>query len=289
MKKQQISQQCNRQVRMLMKKYFGNLINDALMRRPEVLSDEYTIELAQKIEQEYKEFLLDLWAHVQIDDPRTFEQVMDKQYVRISIDKEYRSKLQTAYTNALHISYWEKITHTNYRDVNRFKGLLRDYVEAILRAMTDDFLEDIKDGIVPTSYVKDIHYDVFISCNSIDYIMAKEVYEFLTEQGYNAFFAQTSISEAGDTVYKKTIDSALDNATHFVLVTSDVAHLESKWVDYEINMFQNEKLSGRKTGNIVTIADPEISVGVLPISLRVYQMLPSNAYKNSLCKFLWRN
>lgn len=286
MKKQQIAQQCNRQVRMLMKKYFGNLINDALLRRPEILSDEYALTLPEKIEQEYRSFLSDLWDH--IDDSRTFEQVMDKQYVRMSIDQEYRSKLQTAYANAKHISYWEQLSRTNYRDVNRYKGILRDYVEAILRHMTDDFLEDINEGIVQTSYVKDIHYDVFISCNSLDYILAKEVYEFLTDQGYNVFFAQTSISEAGDTVYKKTIDAALDNATHFILVTTDVAHLESKWVDYEINMFQNEKLSGRKAGNIVTIADPEITVGQLPISLRVYQILSLNAYKHSLCKFLWK-
>ena len=289
MKKQQIAQQCNRQVRMLMKKYFGNLLNDALLRRPEMLTDDYSIDLPQRIEQEYREFLADLWSHVQIDDPRPFEQIMDKQYVRMSLDSDYREKLQTAYTNAKHISYWEKLTHTNYRDVNHYKGLLRDYVEAVLRCMTDDFLEDIKEGIVPTSYVKDIHYDVFISCNSMDYLMAKEVYEFLTEQGYNAFFAETSISEAGDTVYKKTIDSALDNATHFVLVTTDIAHLESKWVDYEINMFQNEKLSGRKTGNIVTIAEPSITVGQLPISLRVYQVLPLTTYKHSLCKFLWKS
>ncbi len=288
MKKQQIAQQCNRQVRMLIKKYFGNLINDALLRRPETLTEEYSIELPQKIEQEYREFLADLWTHVQIDDPRTFEQIMDKQYVRMSIDMEYRNKLQIAYENAKHISYWEQLTRTNYRDVNRYKGLLRDYVEAVLRHMTDDFMEDIKDGIVTTSFVKDIHYDVFISCNSIDYLIAKEVYEFLTEQGYNVFFAETSISEAGDTVYKKTIDAALDSASHFVLVISDVAHLDSKWVDYEINMFQNEKLSGRKTGNIVTIADPDITVGQLPISLRVYQVLPVNTYKHSLCKFLWK-
>lgn len=288
MKKQQIAQQCNRQVRMLIKKYFGNLINDALLRRPETLTEEYSIDLPQRIEQEFREFLADLWSHIQTDDPRTFEQIMDKQYVRMSIDREYRDKLQTAYANAKHISYWEQLTRTNYRDVNRYKGILRDYVEALLRHMTNDFLEDIKDGIVPTSFVKDIHYDVFISCNSLDYLIAKEVYEFLTEQGYNVFFAETSISEAGDTVYKKTIDAALDSAIHFVLVTSDVAHLDSKWVDYEINMFQNEKLSGRKTGNIVTIADPDITVGQLPISLRVYQILSLNAYKHSLCKFLWK-
>lgn len=264
MKKQQIAQQCNRQIRLLVKKYFGSLINDAILRRLETLSEEYTIELPQKIEQEYREFLSDLWHHVQIDDPRTFEQVMDKQYVRMSVDEEYRNKLQVAYEKAKHISYWEKLTHTNYRDVNRFKSLLKDYVETLLRQMTDDFLEDIKEGIVSTSYVKDIHYDAFISCNSIDYAVAKEIYEFLTEQGFNVFYAQTSISEAGDTVYKKTIDAALDNATHFILVTTDVAHLESKWVDYEINMFQNEKLSGRKTGNIVTIVDPSITVGMLP-------------------------
>ena len=289
MKKQQIAQQCNRQMRLIVKKYFGSLINDTILRRPETLSEEYTVELPQKIEQEYRDFLSDLWNHVQIDDPRTFEQVMDKQYVRMSIDGEYRSKLQFAYDQAQHISYWEKLTHTNYRDVNRFKSQLKDYVETLLRQMTDDFLEDINEGMVQTSYVKDIHYDVFISCNSLDYVFAKEVYEFLTEQGYSVFYAQTSISEAGDTVYKKTIDAALDNATHFILVTTDIAHLESKWVDYEINMFQNEKLSGRKTGNVVTIVDSSITVGMLPISLRVYQMLSLNSYKHSICKFLWRD
>ncbi len=287
MTKQQIGWQCQRQIKVLLKKHFGNIINDALLRRPEGLDETYFIDLPHMIADEYRAFLYDIWQHVQHGDA-SFETIIDIQANLFEVDDRYNQRIRTAYIDAKRITAWELISKTNYRDVNRYKGLLYDYTNEILQRMATSFMENIKDGDSVSPYIKREKYDVFISCNSLDYLVAKEIYEFLTSQDYVVFFAETSISEAGDTVYKKTIDAAMDSATHFVLVTTDVAHLNSKWVDYEINMFQNEKLSGRKTGNVVSVVAPNIDIGMLPISLRVYHTLTLDDYKSQLCNFLWR-
>ena len=68
-------------------------------------------------------------------------------------------------------------------------------------------------------------YDVFISSKSEDYPIAREIYTFLEGQGYRVFFAEKSIPLGADSVFKKTIDSALDAAQNMIVVGSDAAHL----------------------------------------------------------------
>ncbi len=134
--------------------------------------------------------------------------------------------------------------------------------------------------------MSDMQYDVFISCKSEDYSIALEIYDFLTEKGFRVFFSEKDIAYVGDADYKNTIDNAIDMSRNLVVVASKPQFLESPWVRYEWNLFANEKLSGRKSGNLMTIVSDRIDVTELPIGLRGYQSLHLSRYKESICPFI---
>lgn len=130
-------------------------------------------------------------------------------------------------------------------------------------------------------------YDVFISSKSEDYPIAREIYTFLEGQGYRVFFAEKSIPLGADSVFKKTIDSALDAAQNMIVVGSDAAHLSEGWVHYEWNTFAVEILSGRKSkSNILTVLNDTVSINDIPIGLRSCQNLPISSYKDTICEYL---
>ena len=63
----QIEKLCESKEKELMEKYFGNLIKEAAVERPEVIGD-YTRDLPLKIEAEFKSFLEELWKEAAPDD-----------------------------------------------------------------------------------------------------------------------------------------------------------------------------------------------------------------------------
>lgn len=115
---------------------------------------------------------------------------------------------------------------------------------------------------------------VFISAKSADFGYAREVFDFLKSHGIVAFLSDESLPELGSSDYRKEIDRALDQADHMVVVTSSREHVESTWVEAEWGFFVNEKRSGRKTGNLVTIVTRDLQPKDLPPSLRYYEVLP---------------
>ena len=121
--------------------------------------------------------------------------------------------------------------------------------------------------------VTNIRYDVFISCKSEDYPFARKVYQFLREQNYNVFLADTELRKKGNAEYGEIIDEALDSATHMVIVATKPGYIMSTYVKSEWRTFIEEKRSGRKIGNIVTLI--EFSISELPISLRHFQSFSS--------------
>lgn len=130
-------------------------------------------------------------------------------------------------------------------------------------------------------------YDVFISSKSEDYPFAREIFSFLEGLGYTVFFAENSIPLGADSIFKKTIDSALDEAQNMIVVCSDPVYLQERWVHYEWNTFAVEILSGRKkNGNILTIVSSSVSINDLPIGLRSSQTLQIDSYKDTLCKYI---
>jgi hypothetical protein len=128
---------------------------------------------------------------------------------------------------------------------------------------------------------------VFISANSKDYGHADYVYQFLKNRGVDAFFCRHSLTEAGKSKFKDTIDQALDACSHLVLVTSSVENTESSWVKYEINLFTGEQIRrGERGGQLVTVRTDALDESKLAIALRQYQILDYHTELEQLPSYL---
>lgn len=125
-----------------------------------------------------------------------------------------------------------------------------------------------------------INYDVFISCKSEDYPYAHLIYKFLTDElGYVVFLADAELRKKGDAEYGEVIDEALDSAEHLILFSSKVEYINSSYVRNEWRTFLEEKRSGRKPGNILTVLK-DVTISSLPISLRHFQSFTYDRYKD---------
>lgn len=114
-------------------------------------------------------------------------------------------------------------------------------------------------------------YEIFISCNSKDYKYGRDLYDFLQKNGITSFLADKELLKLGIADYGKAIDEALEQSKHLVVVTSSVSNVEeatSPYVYYEWHTFSEEKKSGRKDGNIMTIVTNKDITKKLPIALR---------------------
>lgn len=126
----------------LLKKYFGNLIREASVERPETIG-EYTVDLPLKIEAEFRVFLENLWKQYS-DEPL----VLEEQKLRRLLTDDDREGLEVAYKDATTITLWERITRSNHEDVTHYKGLLHEFTRELLMVMRIDFLEEITGHII---------------------------------------------------------------------------------------------------------------------------------------------
>ncbi|GAA4465308.1 hypothetical protein GCM10023093_17280 [Nemorincola caseinilytica] len=114
--------------------------------------------------------------------------------------------------------------------------------------------------------------DVFISRKSQDAHYAKELYDHLCAQGLNVFESDESLPKLGNSDYRNAIDDALDACKHLIVVGSSIDNIRSEWVEHEWGSYLNEKLAGRKKGNVLTIITGNLSIAELPLSLRSHQV-----------------
>ena len=133
-------------------------------------------------------------------------------------------------------------------------------------------------------------YDVFISSKSEDYEYARDVYLFLTgpNLNYKVFLADSELRKKGVAEYGEVIDEALDSAEHLILFLSKAEYAQSSYVKNEWRTFLEEKRSGRKSGNILTILK-DVEVAALPISLRHFQSFSFAYYKGEIADFLHKS
>ncbi|MCM1449639.1 MAG: hypothetical protein NC082_04815 [Clostridiales bacterium] len=135
----QLKDRCLDKERELLDKYFGSLVDDAAIERPDTIG-EYTPELPLSIEAEYRDFLVDLWnRYVSHDKPL----VLDDAGLRLSMTEDDREGVDAAYKKARERTLWERITCTNHEDVTYYKGLLKEYTRDLLLANRLDFLGKI--------------------------------------------------------------------------------------------------------------------------------------------------
>lgn len=139
---QQIEAKCKEREEILLNKYFGNLVKEAAIERPETIGD-YSKDLPLKIEEEYFHFLKELLTEIRPGESESLESIFDKQHIGRLMTEDDREGINHAYEDATRRTLWERITQTNHKDVTFYKGLLKEYTRELLMNLRCDFLEDI--------------------------------------------------------------------------------------------------------------------------------------------------
>lgn len=114
---------------------------------------------------------------------------------------------------------------------------------------------------------------IFLSHNHKDIQLAKLIYDYLKDKEFNVFLSEETLPTLGSCDYMKEIDQALDNSKHMIIAGTSIENIMSGWVEAEWRLFINEKRSGRKTGNIITVIDNGLLPSALPMSLRYYEVI----------------
>ena len=138
----EIERLCKEKEQELLDKYFGNLVREAAIERPETIG-EYTRDLPLKIEAEYRAFLEELWKEQAPDNLKGAPLVLEEKKLRKLMTDDDRELIDEAHKDAAEQTLWERITKTNHKDVTYYKGLLQEYTRDLLMVMREDFLEEI--------------------------------------------------------------------------------------------------------------------------------------------------
>lgn len=142
MNNENVEKLCKEKEQELLNKYFGDLVIEAAIRRPETIG-EYTKDLPLKIEAEFKAYLEELWKEYAPQELKGKPLVFDEQKLRLLMTNDDREGVDAAYKDATKQTLWERITKTNHKDVTYYKGLLQEYTRELLMVMRLDFLEEI--------------------------------------------------------------------------------------------------------------------------------------------------
>ena len=136
-------QLCKQKEQELLSKYFGHLVHEAAIERPETIGS-YTQDLPLKIEAEYRAYLEELWPQVAPEQLRGTPLVLEEEKLRQLMTEDDREAIATAHRAATRRTLWERITQTNHKDVAYYKGLLQEYTRDLLLVMREDFLEEVE-------------------------------------------------------------------------------------------------------------------------------------------------
>ena len=139
---QEIASLCEEKQNQLLHKYFGNLVHEAAIERPETIG-KYIKELPLKIEAEFRTFVEELWKEYAPAELKGTPLLHEEQKLRKLMTDDDRELIDPAYKDAIEITLWERITKSNHEDVTYYKGLLLEYTRDLLMVMRQDFLEEI--------------------------------------------------------------------------------------------------------------------------------------------------
>lgn len=138
----EIEKLCKEKELNLLRNYFGNLVKETALERPETIG-VYTKDLPLKIETEYRKFLEELWKELAPEELKGMPLVLEEQKLRKLMTDDDRELIDAAHKGATEQTLWERMTHTNHKDVTYYKGLLLEYTRDLLMVMREDFLEEI--------------------------------------------------------------------------------------------------------------------------------------------------
>lgn len=135
--------------------------------------------------------------------------------------------------------------------------------------------------------INELGFDVFISCKSEDYKSAHGVFNYLKDNGFKPFIADTSIKEVGIEQYTALIGMVIDKCYRMIVYATDINYIETPYVAAEWHAFINDINTGHKpNAKILSILSPSISPHELPLWLRDKQSLTTESYKNELLNYL---
>ena len=83
-------------------------------------------------------------------------------------------------------------------------------------------------------------FDVFISFKNTgddgrradDAMLAELVYKELCARKIPTFYSNVTLLQLGESVYKRSIDGALDTAKVLVVIGTRLEYIESRWIGY---------------------------------------------------------
>lgn len=142
MTNEEIRTLCKEKEEVLLEKYFGNLVKEAVLEKPETIGD-YKLELPLKIEAEYRTFLEGLWKEYAPEELRGTPLVLEERKLRKLMTTDDCEAVEEALKDAEEQTLWERITKTNHKDVTFYKGLLKEYTRELFLVMREDFLEEV--------------------------------------------------------------------------------------------------------------------------------------------------
>ena len=128
--------------------------------------------------------------------------------------------------------------------------------------------------------------EVFISFKNSDFsgnqtqdsLIAKQLYEELVSRNIAAFYSNSSLLSLGQSVYKKSIDEALETTKVLVVVSTNVDFLHTEWVQYEWESFHQDILSGMKKNAQIIPYFGDFQRDRIPRSLRDFQTFHINTH-----------
>lgn len=136
--KQQLSKICLAEREQLLQKYVSNLPVESALSLSQIR------EIIEQLEDEYKQFLTNLWEQVRNGDSRSLDDILDRRYSRYVLNMEYAKDIRVSQAAAEEITLWEQITNSNYRDIEHLNALVGAYARDLLAHITQDFMEDVK-------------------------------------------------------------------------------------------------------------------------------------------------
>jgi len=127
-------------------------------------------------------------------------------------------------------------------------------------------------------------YDVFISFKNSDdngnktkdSIIAKKLYNYLTDKGLRVFFSETELEFLGMAQYTPVIDDSLDSSRFLIAVGCSHDNLNARWVRYEWESFLNDIRSGIKKDAEVFVLYQDMTTKEMPRALRQQQAFDAN-------------
>lgn len=138
------------------------------------------------------------------------------------------------------------------------------------------------------------NFDIFISFKNTDdegrltedSKIAELLYKEFCARKVSVFYSNITLLKLGESVYKRSIDKALDTAKILILIGTDLDYIESRWIKYEWESFHTDILNGlKKDGEIITYTR-NINAHSLPRALRSYQNCSiSDMNINTFCTF----